>query len=221
MVATRVCLWGTALSEELVTFLERFCPALDRGAEEVAVRWKTPFTRTTVHGGPREDMFSIEVREGTDGPGGINGLHTQDFGLVWADWDWRTTPNALTRALSHELFEWLVNPDGRWQAGALKVEVCDPVCQTPWVVNGGQGPVVLANFVYPSYFGLGSGGDKPPYDQVGVLNVPGHPQAGAYQTVNGVPVLGHPKRPDGIPGNKCLQCGADAGPYYCGGCGAT
>lgn len=26
---------------------------------------------------------------------------------------------------------------------------------------------------------------------------------------------------EGIPGNTCPHCGANAGPYYCGGCGAT
>ncbi len=68
------------------------------------------------------------------------------------------------RAFSHEIDEALVDPtdDVRWQFGLE--EVCDPVENLTYQLDG----VPVSDFVFPSYFSDGSG----PYDEMGVLTGP-------------------------------------------------
>jgi len=54
--------------------------------------------------------------------------------------------------------------------------------------------------------------------QPGLHNPLMHPSAIAYSELLGQP--GRVPTP-GIPGNKCMECGWDAGPYHCSNCGAT
>lgn len=199
-------------------FMVRLCPVLDRAAEEVAYRWGEELLMTRVYGKPPVGVVATFWVHPGLGPGGLQGMHWGSMagggGKVWAD-----TEDQLAQRLSHEMWEWMVNPEGGRKAGPYSVEVADPVSVTPWVVQGPSPSfcgVPLSNFVYPSYFGYGTSG-RYPYDQLGVLRVPGHPEPGAYQTVNGVLVQGPPLERH----EHDVGCAFEATLTSCCSCGLT
>lgn len=175
---TDVHVWGSGALPRSALTMEEFCVLLDRAAQEVAYVWRLPNTRTRVCVGPGAGL-SIELRGGT-GPGGLRGCHNERGIVVWTGLlGWGN----LTQVISHELWEAMVNPSGQDRVGPYAKEVADPVSQTPWVFQD----QLLSNFVYPTYFAAYG---KPPYDHLGVLTQPGHPEPGAYQVVNGTVVQG-------------------------------
>lgn len=113
--------------------------------------------------GIRTVTITDDIRRHT-GTQGFLGFHnSQRQGYV----DWSRTGSSVEVVASHEVMELLTNeycdPGGR--------EVCDPVNGSTYKIDG----VLLADFVYPSYYLLGS---APPWDHVGALNAPLIPTAG-------------------------------------------
>ena len=189
MPALPIALCSADLPDHLVDFVTRFCPVLDRAVEEVAFHWHADLTMTRVYGRPSPGVVACFHLHTGLGPGGLQGNHDPRGGDVWAD-----TTDQLAQRLSHEVFEWLVNPEGLATCGPYAMEVCDPVSVTPWW-RPGPGPdfrdVPLSNFVRPAYFEWGPYESLGwPYDQLGIVTTPGHPEPGGYQTVNGVLVAG-------------------------------
>lgn len=197
MAPLPVAIWcKDGLDPELESFLEALCPVLDRAAQDVSCAWGCSDVHSRIYPpdvGPNRGAFNIELRQGV-GPAGIHGYHDEQAIVVYRPEGLGV--NGLCKALSHELFEAMVNPTGKLTAGPYALEVCDPVSVTPWMVRGPSGkPMTLSNFVLPSYFGQTHPAQpkkRPtyPYDHLGVLHAPGHPEPGAYQTVNGDLVQG-------------------------------
>lgn len=103
---------------------------------------------------------------------GCLGIHTVDTsGRPYAE-AWITShPTAQSTAeLSHELLEMLVDPDGLRVMGGTLAEVCDPVSNETYPLDG----VMVADFVYPSWFTPGATG---PYD---ALRLPISPLTSRY-----------------------------------------
>lgn len=90
--------------------------------------------------------------------GGIPEAKIDIAGAVSSGNDWRTV-------VSHELLETIADPSCSRMAGPYIVEVCDPVEQSMYLIDG----LAVSNFVLPTYFSL-SRGTK--YDFNGQLTAP-------------------------------------------------
>ena len=70
----------------------------------------------------------------------------------------------ISRFISHEVFEILVNPMTNKYIADFEVEVCDPVNNNSFPVNG----IEIADWVTPSWFNFG----RPPYNHLKTLKKP-------------------------------------------------
>jgi hypothetical protein len=116
-----------------------------------------------------EGAWMFYLQDEIDQPNAL-GYHTDENGLpiaridiagsIAAGQDWRTP-------ISHEVLEALADPQCMRMApnGVDIIEVCDPVEETIYTING----LVVSNFVLPAYFGLNAGAK---YDFNGQLTAP-------------------------------------------------
>jgi hypothetical protein len=149
---------------ELVAAVAAFNTQISR---DFAPVWGTP--GTVYFGEAPGDAWKVYLQDGLDQPGDL-GYHLDDAGnpearidiqgSVNAGDDWRTV-------VSHELLETLADPltTRMGSDGITIVEVCDPVEETLYLIDG----LVVSNFVLPAYFGLEAGTK---YDFNGQLTAP-------------------------------------------------
>ena len=131
---------------------------------QLRAAWGTPCVRFGLGGWPITLTTGTPVHN-QDGSVSdpITGEHPYVNGRPTA---WITTGGATyavwTRAFTHEVAEMLVDPalTTRWRLGLT--EVCDPVENVTYSLDG----VRVSDFVFPSYFSGGVG----PWDQTRTLN---------------------------------------------------
>ena len=78
--------------------------------------------------------------------------------------DENDSPELVSRMISHEVFEILVNPVTDKYLGQFELEVCDPVSGNFFMVAG----VAIADWVTPRWFNCGI----PPYNHMSTLKKP-------------------------------------------------
>jgi hypothetical protein len=89
------------------------------------------------------------------------------YGRVIAD-----VNDPVSRMISHEVFEMLVNPKTDKYVGNLELEVCDPVSANSFVVNG----IAIADWVTPSWFNY----SLPPFNRLNTIKRPRTVAPGGY-----------------------------------------
>jgi len=153
------------------------------GADAIAAANLPGFVRAgSPENPPSADEWVLGLYVDPDRPGAL-GYHAKTApGLPWmkifpslaedegTDWSVEACHEILEALVDPELSRWARLPDGR----TIAVEVCDPV-QADVLPRSGP---ALCDFVTPSYFGLGAGGDG--LDLLGLLESPGEVRPGGY-----------------------------------------
>lgn len=155
-------------------------PAWARATADLADEWGTPAVRFVVlRPGSRAPSGATVVRVVVGGAiPGPPGYHTTDGRiLVFANVASRYG-YPLSAVVSHEVEEFLVDPQVCLEQAGEALEVADPVASRSYLVPGRDGdPVPVSDFVYPSWFVPGAHG---PYDRAGILDRPREVAAGGY-----------------------------------------
>ncbi|MGZ4530795.1 MAG: hypothetical protein ACXVXP_00415 [Mycobacteriaceae bacterium] len=115
--------------------------------------WKLTLQRgTPVHNDDGSTTYSLE---GQHCPGDVGCAAGAPYAMVYTG---GLTYDAWARGFTHEVVEMLVDPTGSryWRLG--KLEVCDPVENLTYTLDG----VAVSDFTLPTYFGGGPG----PWDQM-------------------------------------------------------
>ena len=159
----------------------------------VAPAWGTP-ARLSWSSGPQKNVLNLQLLDNCDDAGAIGyhdfsaGNDVTPYGQVGVV-DAYEYEGCLTRSLSHELGEILVNPGlNNWAAFTSEdepvvdsrlrwVEIADPVREYWFDIDG----VKVSNFVYPAWFQPWNDGSQ--LDYLGLCKQPGEILVNGYQIV--------------------------------------
>lgn len=168
--------------------------AWDRQAEEIAEVWKTPYSPVVFYTDTKNlpiasgKLRLLTIQDKLD-ISGAGGYHTDWLGLIFS----RILVRDGSVTGSHEIGEMDVDPHcNRWAkmpGGGLEVavEIADPVEEDTYPQNAKIGnlstrPVMVSNYVLPSYFDPNG---SPPFDRMGKLDAPFSLRPGGYYIVRG------------------------------------
>lgn len=129
---------------------------------------------------------TIYVLDTSDQAGAL-GYHEMEAGVPVGFVFAKTSEDAAEKwqvTLSHELLEQIADPNAntcavvtfRGKTAAIEYEVCDPVEETSYLIDG----VPVSNFVLPAWFQSASPGAVGPFDYLRVLKSPLQIATGGY-----------------------------------------